>query len=179
MTKNKRAKRDARERKQRNGEPYVVARRESDGKTLREQLLADLTELDLDPAEWTDATDGEIAAAIVEERELLANEYADAMDTGGWSEDDDSGYGTYSYFAHAMAKDDQGRRRLARGNSTGALRAVASDEERAAHAGRRDAGLRPKGLVERRTRPRVGRHPRSPHRPGKRVRGPPLTDEWG
>ena len=62
MTKNKRAKRDARERKQRTGEPYVVARRESGGKTLREQLFADLIELDLDPAEWTDATDDEIAA---------------------------------------------------------------------------------------------------------------------
>ena len=106
MTKNKRAKRDARERKQRNGEPYVVARRESGGKTLREQLLADLIELDLDPAEWTDATDDEIAAAIDEERELIADEYADAMDIGGWTEDDDSGYGPYSYFAHAMAKDD-------------------------------------------------------------------------
>ncbi len=25
---------------------------------------------------------------------------------GGWSEDDDSGYGPYSYFAHAMATGD-------------------------------------------------------------------------
>jgi hypothetical protein len=31
---------------------------------------------------------------------------ADAYDEGGYTEDDDSGYGPYSYFAHAMAKDD-------------------------------------------------------------------------
>lgn len=31
---------------------------------------------------------------------------ADAHDCGGYAEDDDSGYGPYSYFAHAMAKDD-------------------------------------------------------------------------
>lgn len=106
MTKNKSAKRDARERKQRNGEPYVLARRESAGKTLRVQLMTDLVELDLDPAEFAEASGEEVGAAIVDERELLADQYADAMDPGGWTEDDDSGYGSYSYFAHAMAKDD-------------------------------------------------------------------------
>jgi hypothetical protein len=31
---------------------------------------------------------------------------ADVDDDGGYTEDDDSGYGPHSYFAHAMAKDD-------------------------------------------------------------------------
>jgi hypothetical protein len=31
---------------------------------------------------------------------------ADALNDGGWTEDDDTGYGPDSYFAHAMAKDD-------------------------------------------------------------------------
>jgi len=35
-----------------------------------------------------------------------ASAYADAMDDGGWTPDDDTGYGPYSYFAHTMAKDD-------------------------------------------------------------------------
>jgi hypothetical protein len=30
----------------------------------------------------------------------------DAADAGGWTPGDDSGYGPFSYFAHAMAKDD-------------------------------------------------------------------------
>jgi len=104
MTKNKQAKRAAHARKLRTGEPYVLPRRASAGKALRDQLLEEaLTELDFDlaTAEFADASD-EIAAVIEEERETSA----DASDTGGWTEDDDSGYGPYSSFAHAMAKDD-------------------------------------------------------------------------
>jgi hypothetical protein len=41
-------------------------------------------------------------AAIEDELDAIS----EALDPGGWSEDDDSGYGPYSYFAHAMAKDD-------------------------------------------------------------------------
>lgn len=36
----------------------------------------------------------------------VLGDLADAYDTGGYTPDDDSGYGPYSYFAHAMAKDD-------------------------------------------------------------------------
>ena len=72
MTKDKRAKRDARDRKLRTDEPYVLARRESAGQPPRSQLgEADSdSDLNLDPADY------------------------------------DGGYGTGSYFARAMAKDD-------------------------------------------------------------------------
>jgi len=36
----------------------------------------------------------------------VQRELADVYDMGGYTPDDDSGYGPYSYFAHAMAKDD-------------------------------------------------------------------------
>jgi hypothetical protein len=36
----------------------------------------------------------------------VQDEVDDAGDAGGWIPDDDSGYGPFSYFAHAMAKDD-------------------------------------------------------------------------
>jgi len=36
----------------------------------------------------------------------VLDEVADAADDGGWTPDDDTGYGPFSYFAHAMAKDD-------------------------------------------------------------------------
>ena len=43
-----------------------------------------------------------MVAAVEDERDSAA----DAYDDGGWTEDDDSGYGQYCYFAHAMAKGD-------------------------------------------------------------------------
>lgn len=106
MTKDRRHKRDARERKERVGESYVAARRNTAGKTRRDQLVGELVELDLDPDDYTDLTDDEISDVIADEQDSLRDAYADAMDTGGWTEDDDSGYGPFSYFAHAMSKDD-------------------------------------------------------------------------
>jgi hypothetical protein len=51
----------------------------------------------LDPGEFRGASRAEILDVIEDEM---------AYDDGGWTEDDDTGYGPYSYFAHAMAKDD-------------------------------------------------------------------------
>lgn len=66
-------------------------------KERRTRLLADLSDLgyarrDFPGVSWLDMWD-----------EVLG---ADEGDEGGWTEDDDSGFGPYSYFAHAMAKDD-------------------------------------------------------------------------
>jgi 5-methylcytosine-specific restriction endonuclease McrA len=64
-------------------------------KARRRRLLDALEETGLDPGEFR-------GASRAEERDA----WADAPDDGGWTEDDDTGYGPYSYFAHAMAKDD-------------------------------------------------------------------------
>ncbi len=84
----------------------MLARRSSSGKTFRGQLIDELIEVELDPGDYADATDEEIAEAIEERLEDLRGEYADAMDASGWNIDDDSGYGPFSYFARAMNKDD-------------------------------------------------------------------------
>jgi hypothetical protein len=56
-----------------------------------------LDEAGLDPGDFRGASRAEILDAIEDELDY---------DDGGWTEDDDTGYGPYSYFAHAMAKDD-------------------------------------------------------------------------
>jgi hypothetical protein len=66
-------------------------------KARRQRLLDQLAEAGMDPGEFRGASRAEIIDAIDE---------MDAYDDGGWTEDDDTGYGPYSYFAHAMAKDD-------------------------------------------------------------------------
>jgi len=66
-------------------------------KARRQQLLDWIEEMGLDVEDFRGATRVEMIDAIDDE--------TDAVDLGGWSEDDDSGYGPYSYFAHAMAKD--------------------------------------------------------------------------
>lgn len=105
MTKNRRAKKAARERKIETGEPYVVARRLSAGLSRRRQLLEELADLDLDPEEYSEATDDEIAAAIDGELAILFDD-DDYYDADESTLDDDSGYGPDSYFARAMNKDD-------------------------------------------------------------------------
>jgi 5-methylcytosine-specific restriction endonuclease McrA len=71
-------------------------------KARRQRLLDLLNEMGMDPDEFRGASRAEILDAIEDERDA----YGDALDAGGWTEDDDTGYGPYSYFAHAMAKDD-------------------------------------------------------------------------
>jgi 5-methylcytosine-specific restriction endonuclease McrA len=71
-------------------------------KARRQRLIDVLTDMGLDLDEFRGASRAEMVAAIEDERDARA----DALDLGGWTEDDDSGYGPYSYFAHAMAKDD-------------------------------------------------------------------------
>ena len=71
-------------------------------KARRQRLLDELEETGLDPGEFRGASRAEILDAIAEEQDA----WADALDDGGWTEDDDTGYGPYSYFAQAMAKDD-------------------------------------------------------------------------
>jgi len=66
-------------------------------KARRQRLLDLLEEAGLDPGEFRGASRAEILDIIEDEM---------AYDDGGWTEDDDTGYGPYSYFAHAMAKDD-------------------------------------------------------------------------
>lgn len=66
-------------------------------KERRARLLEQLDDLgyarsDFPGVSWADMWD-----------EVLDDVYADE---GGYTEDDDSGYGPYSYFAHAMGKDD-------------------------------------------------------------------------
>jgi len=68
----------------------------------RQRLLNDLEDMGLDPDEFRGASRAEILDAIADEQDA----WADALDDGGWTEDDDTGYGPYSYFVHAMAKDD-------------------------------------------------------------------------
>lgn len=69
-------------------------------KKARRQRFHDwMREHGYDPDEYRGISRREIA-------EIINDELADACDDGGWTEDDDSGYGPYSYFAHAMAKDD-------------------------------------------------------------------------
>jgi hypothetical protein len=71
-------------------------------KARRQRLLDLLNEMGMDPDEFRGASRAEILDAIEDERAA----HGDALDAGGWTEDDDTGYGPYSYFAHAMAKDD-------------------------------------------------------------------------
>jgi hypothetical protein len=52
--------------------------------------------------EFRGASRAEILDVIAEEQDA----WVDALDDGRWTEDDDTGYGPYSYFVHAMAKDD-------------------------------------------------------------------------
>jgi hypothetical protein len=66
-------------------------------KARRQRLLDLLDEAGLDPGDFRGASRAEILDAIEDEMDY---------DDGGWTEDDDTGYGPYSYFAHAMAKDD-------------------------------------------------------------------------
>ncbi len=68
-------------------------------KARRQQLVEDLIDYGFDAEDLRGMTRAEMITA-------LQDNLADAYDTGGWTEDDDSGYGPYSYFAHAMAKDD-------------------------------------------------------------------------
>jgi 5-methylcytosine-specific restriction endonuclease McrA len=67
-------------------------------KARRQRLMELLTEAGLDPGDFRGVSRAEILEAIEDEM--------DYDDDGGWTEDDDTGYGPYSYFAHAMAKDD-------------------------------------------------------------------------
>ena len=66
-------------------------------KARRQRLLDLLDEAGLDPDDFRGASRAEILNAIEDEMDY---------DDGGWTEDDDTGYGPYSYFSHAMAKDD-------------------------------------------------------------------------
>jgi hypothetical protein len=68
----------------------------------RQRLLDRVEEMGLDPNEYRRATRVEIVAAIENEQDAIS----EGLDPGGWTVDDDAGYGPYSYFAHAMAKDD-------------------------------------------------------------------------
>lgn len=63
----------------------------------RQRLVNRIEAMALDPEDFRGLSRAEIVAEI---DEVLAD------DTGGWTEDDDSGYGPYSYFAHAMARAD-------------------------------------------------------------------------
>jgi len=71
-------------------------------KARRQMLLDQMEEMGLDVGDFRGAPRVEMIAAIEKVREL----FSEGVDPGGWTEDDDSGYGPYSYFAHAMAKDD-------------------------------------------------------------------------
>jgi len=66
-------------------------------KERRERLLHDLSEHGYDRSDFRGYSWAAMWDEILDE---------DAPDYGGWDPDDDSGYGPYSYFAHAMAKDD-------------------------------------------------------------------------
>ena len=69
-------------------------------KARRQRLLDEMEEMGLDVEDFRGAPRAEMLAAIEDQMDALSD------DSGGWTEDDDSGYGPYSYFAHAMAKDD-------------------------------------------------------------------------
>jgi hypothetical protein len=71
-------------------------------KARRQRLLDLLDSMGLNPGDFRGASRAEILEAIADEDDA----WAEANDAGGWTQDDDSGYGPYSYFAHAMAKDD-------------------------------------------------------------------------
>lgn len=64
------------------------------------------SDLGLDAADFKGATRTEMVAALQDVIEDEADAQAEAMDPGGWDMDDDSGFGPFSYFAHAMPKDD-------------------------------------------------------------------------
>ena len=68
-------------------------------KDRKDRLIAEMLEVGLDPADFKGKSRADMFDA-------LCDEQAVDYDDGGWTEDDDSGYGPYSYFAHAMAKDD-------------------------------------------------------------------------
>jgi 5-methylcytosine-specific restriction endonuclease McrA len=68
-------------------------------KERRQRLLEELAEYGYERSDFR----GYSWAEMWDEVE---SEWEDADDAGGWTPDDDSGYGPYSYFAHAMAKDD-------------------------------------------------------------------------
>ena len=72
-------------------------------KERRQRLLDELAEYGYERSDfpgysWADMWDEVLDAE--------ADAQAEAADDGGWTPDDDSGYGPFSYFAHAMAKDD-------------------------------------------------------------------------
>jgi hypothetical protein len=71
-------------------------------KARRQRLLDQMDDMGLDNKNFRGASRAEMIAAIDDEIDTVSDE----LDSGGWTEDDDSGYGPYSYFAHAMAKDD-------------------------------------------------------------------------
>jgi 5-methylcytosine-specific restriction endonuclease McrA len=71
-------------------------------KARRQRLLDQMVELGLDVEDFRGASRAEMIAAVDDEMDAMSEPF----DPGGWTEDDDSGYGPYSYFAHAMAKDD-------------------------------------------------------------------------
>jgi hypothetical protein len=68
-------------------------------KQRKERLLAELAEHGCERQDFPGYSWAEMWDEVLDD-------LADAYDTGGYTPDDDSGYGPYSYFAHAMAKDD-------------------------------------------------------------------------
>ncbi len=72
-------------------------------KERKERLLAELAEYGYQRQDFTGFSWAEMWDEVLDQ---AADELADAYDMGGYTPDDDSGYGPYSYFAHAMAKDD-------------------------------------------------------------------------
>jgi HNH endonuclease len=72
-------------------------------KERRQRLLDELADLGYERSEFPGYSWADMWDEVLEDE---ASAYADAMDDGGWTPDDDTGYGPYSYFAHAMAKED-------------------------------------------------------------------------
>ncbi len=71
-------------------------------KACRHRQLDRIDEVSLDVDDFRGSTRAEMIAAIDDELDTIS----EALDPRGWSVDDDSGFGPYTYFAHAMAKDD-------------------------------------------------------------------------
>lgn len=77
-------------------------------KARREWLHEKVRHSDPDPTDFRRVAVSrvELVAALREAIEDEQDAVADALDPSGWTEDDDSGYGPHSYFAHGMSKDD-------------------------------------------------------------------------
>jgi hypothetical protein len=68
-------------------------------KQRRQRLLEELSDHGYERSDFSGYSWAEMWDQVIDELD-------DAADAGGWTPDDDTGYGPYSYFAHAMAKDD-------------------------------------------------------------------------